>query len=221
MMVALLILSLIGVAIISVALSIVITHFLLMGIEALLPIRYPMHYETANDNENETAQTNSHADVDNVFIYPLTIRRYDLYEIIRSRISKTSANQIRDLCPNKKADANKKEYYRYINHRPPRLTQHPFPFPPIEHICAIVNKLRRRVNQSGKEPAPRRTGFRIQTGSHKIALSPRGRMPSKALQSPCKLYQPLRQSLCLGQEPVLFRSCTRQSMLSLPVRRHR
>jgi hypothetical protein len=151
--VALLILSLIGVAIISVLIAVVATHFILRGIEVLLPIRCRLHQKTANDNECETGQPENGTSGTHGSIYPLNIRRCDLYEVIRTRINEMRKNKpTNDECPNNKRNAKPKEYYRYINrHRPPS-PQHPFPIPRIEHIRTIVNRLRRRVNQSGKEP---------------------------------------------------------------------
>jgi hypothetical protein len=153
MIIALLVLSLIGVAIISIAIAIVVTHFLLRGIEVLLPLRHIVHYQTTNDNERERDPTNNPATAESKPTYPLTIRHYDLYDIIRSHITKMLKNRTRNQCPNHKDDANEEEYHRYINRHPPCLAQHPLPFPPIKHICTIVNKLRGLVNQSGKEPA--------------------------------------------------------------------
>ena len=153
MIVALFILSLIGAAIISVVLGIVITHFVLRGIEILIPLRHIVHYQTTNDNECETGQTDNRTDRAHVAIYPLNIRHYDLYDIIRSRIGKMPCSQVRQQYPSHKPCTDTKEYHRYINRYRPRPTQHPFPIPVIKHIHTIVNKLRRRVNQSGKEPS--------------------------------------------------------------------
>jgi hypothetical protein len=157
MIVVLFLLSLIGIAILSVALSIVITHFILMGIEALLPLRHIVHYQTTNDNECERDPTNNPATAESKPTYPLTIRHYDLYDIIRSHITKMPKNRTRNQCLNHKDDTNEEEYHRYINRYPPCVTQHPLPFPPIKHIRTIVNKLRRRVNHSGTEPPGRHT----------------------------------------------------------------
>jgi hypothetical protein len=152
MIAALLGLLFMGVAIISIAIAIVVTHFLLKGIEILIPLRHIVHYQTTNDNECETGQTDNRTNRAHVAIYPLNIRRYDLYDIIRSRIGKMPCSQVRQQYPSHKPRTDTKEYHRYINRYCPRPTQHPFPIPVIKHIHTIVNKLHRRVNQSGKEP---------------------------------------------------------------------
>jgi hypothetical protein len=151
MIVVLFLLSLIGIAILSVALSIVITHFILRAIEVLLPVRYPMCHETTKTNKYQTANDDKHPRNEEVLAYPLNIRRCDLYEIIRSRINKMLHDPTTNECPNQKCTANAKQHYRYINRYPPHIAQPPLPSP-IEHIRTIVNKLRRAVNQSGKEP---------------------------------------------------------------------
>lgn len=151
MTIALLILSLIGIAIVSIAGTIVITHFLLVGIEILLPLRHPVHYQATNADKCKNDQNHNHTTIDDVPIYPVTIRRYDLYDIIRTRINKVTEQQIGKFCPKQEATTNTKKDHSYINRYPPRITQHPLPSP-IKHILTIVNKLRKLVNQSGKEP---------------------------------------------------------------------
>jgi len=152
MTIALFVLSLIGIAVLSAALSIVITHFILRGLEILLPLRHPAHYQTTNANEPEGGRNHNHTPTDDIPVYPITIRRCDLYDIIRARINKVTEQQIGKFRPKEEATTNSKKDNGYINHHRPRSTQHPFPIPPIEHIRTIVNKLRRAVNQSGKEP---------------------------------------------------------------------
>jgi len=152
MIVALFLLSLIGAALISITLGIIITHFVLRVIEALLPLRTPMHHRTTKSDECQSHASHNHPSNEGMVTYHLNIRRYDLYEIIRSRINKMLSDPIENQCRNHTRNANAKEYNRYINRHPPFLAQHPLPFPPIKHIYIIVNKLRRSVNESGKEP---------------------------------------------------------------------
>jgi hypothetical protein len=111
-----------------------------------------MHHETAKSDECQSHASHNQPSNEGMATYHLNIRRYDLYEIIRSRINKILSDPIENQCRNHTRNANAKEYNRYINGHPPRLAQHPLPFPPIKHIRTIVNKLRRRVNESGKEP---------------------------------------------------------------------
>ena len=153
MTIGLLILSLIGIAILSAALSIVITHFILRGIEILLPLRHPVHYQATNANERKSDHNHNHTTTDDIPVYPITIRRCDLYDIIRTRINKVAEQQIGKFCPKEEATTNTKKDHSYVNRHPPCVTQHPFPSPTIKHILTIVNKLRRLVNHSGKEPA--------------------------------------------------------------------
>jgi hypothetical protein len=148
-------LSLIGVAIVSVAIGIVATHFVLNGLEALvlrlLSLRHPVRQHKTNAQECQRANNDEFTDRDNVPISPLNIRRCDLYEIIRSHIKKMLSDPIKNQCPNQKCNANTEEHHHYINHYPPRVTQHPLPSP-IKHMRTILNKLRKGVNQSGQEP---------------------------------------------------------------------
>jgi hypothetical protein len=145
MTIGLLILSLIGIALLSVALSIVITHFILRGIEILLPLRHPVHYQTTNANEHES--DHNHTPTDDIPVYPVTIRRCDLYDIICTCINKVAEQQVGKFCPKEEATTNTKKHHSYVNRLPPRATQHPLPIPVVKHIHTIVNKLRRRVNQ--------------------------------------------------------------------------
>jgi hypothetical protein len=154
MIVALFLMSLIGGGVISVLIAVVITHFILRGIEALLPIPSRTHQNTANDNECETGQPENGTSGTHGSIYLLNIRRCDLYEVIRTRINEMRKNDpTNNECPNHERNAKPKKHYRYINRHRPSFAQHPFPIPPIEHILTIVNWLCRRVNQSGKEPS--------------------------------------------------------------------
>ena len=147
-MVALLVLSLIGAAIVSVLIAVVVTHFILRGIEVLLPIPSRTRQNTADDNECETGQPENGTSGTHGSIYPLNIRRCDLYEVIRTRINEMRKNDpTNNECPNHKRNAKPKKHYRYINRQRPPCPQHPFPIPVIKHIRTIVNWLRRSVNQ--------------------------------------------------------------------------
>jgi len=150
MIVVLLSLSLIAVAIISVATAIVMTHFILKGLEVLIS-HVISPYQKRDSNECQRHNNNKEANREDISVCPYSIRRYDLYEAIRNRINEMSENQRRQQCPDQEPQTNKNKEHRYINGCLPRWTPPPLPFP-VKHILTIVNKLQRRVNQSGKEP---------------------------------------------------------------------
>ena len=120
-------------------------------VEGLIPLRYPVCQQTTNDKEQETASDNKCAGSEDISIYPLTIRRYDLYDVIRNRINKVGEKQVGEHSPKEETQTYKKEDQRYTNRGLPRPTQRPLPFP-IKHISIILNWVKRRVKHSGKEP---------------------------------------------------------------------
>jgi hypothetical protein len=133
------------------AIAIITTHLFLKGLEALALRTMRPRYEIGNRNEYGGYPNHKNTHTKRYVIRPYNVSRYDLYEIIRSRMNKTATNQVRNQYPSYKPNANEEEYDCYINRGLPRTIPRPFPFP-IKHIVTIVNWLRRAVNQSGKEP---------------------------------------------------------------------
>jgi len=151
MIIVLLFLALIGVALLAAALSIILVHFFLKGLEWLALHTRCLRYEVRNSNEYTGQHNNKETRANDITIRPYAVSRYDLYDIIRNRINKMSENRIGNHCPDDKTDTNKEKYNRYVNRSLPRPTPCPLPSP-VKHVGNILNKLLRRVNESGKEP---------------------------------------------------------------------
>jgi hypothetical protein len=145
MIIVLLVVSLVGVAILSIVIAIIIVHFLLKGLEAVALRVISPRYEIRDGNEYQRDHNNNSATANDIPIHPDTISRYDLYEIIRNLI-KPSENQIGKQCPCQKTNTDKKEYYRYINRFLPRLAPCSLPLP-IKHIGSIVDRLIRLIRK--------------------------------------------------------------------------
>jgi hypothetical protein len=146
-----LVVSLIGIAVLSVVIAIVLVHFYLRGLEALASHMRPLRYKVWNGNEYARQQNKKETAINDISIPKYEASCYGLYDIIRNYIHKASKQQIGKYCPEKQNQTTKQKPLHYTKGCLPRTT--PFSLPlPIKHIGNIVNKLRRHVNQSGKEP---------------------------------------------------------------------
>jgi hypothetical protein len=143
-----LVLALIGAAIVSMAIAGIIVHLLIKGTKALLSLS-PQH------NPNESSEyreeyDNQNTNPPNVPVHPYDLSAYDPYEMMKKAITahrnKSFANQIGDSCPYQATDTNTNKYYGYSK----CILQ--FRHIWATHLRGIVDRVRRRVNQSGKEP---------------------------------------------------------------------
>jgi hypothetical protein len=132
--------------VISIATAIIIGHFLIKGLQALLLYLLPPHRLSSEDNDNnkyEKDHSNLETIINTDTSYPFDIRHYDPCDFLHNLIK--SPRPHRDNYSDNKAYESESEGYL------PRLTPRPVPLP-VKHMVNIVNRLRRRVNQSGKEP---------------------------------------------------------------------
>lgn len=132
--------------VISIAVAIIVGHFLVKGLQALLLYLLPPHRLSSEDNDNnkyEKDHSNIETTINKETSYPFDIRHYDPCNLLHNLIKNPRSH--RDNYSDNKAYDSESEGYL------PRLTPRAIPFP-IKHIRTIVNRLRSRVNQSGKEP---------------------------------------------------------------------
>ena len=136
----------IGILIISVVIASIIGHFFIKGLQTLLLYLLPPHQLSSDDNcnnENQTNHNNLETTINDTDRYPFDIRHYDPCYFWHNFITSTSRHQ--------KNNSDNKWYKEYSKCYLPRPTPRSIPLP-IKHIGNIVARLRKLVNQSGKEP---------------------------------------------------------------------
>jgi hypothetical protein len=136
----------IAIVVISIAIASIIGHFFIKGFQALLLYLFPPHDLSSNGNHNneyQEGQSNLETIINKAVGYPFDIRDYDPCNLLHKLVKSPR--------PHCKAYGDNKSYERDPKRYLPRPSPRSVPLP-IKHIGNIVNRLRRGVNQSGKEP---------------------------------------------------------------------
>ncbi|MGD2065275.1 MAG: hypothetical protein PVI95_02380 [Dehalococcoidia bacterium] len=133
-----------GLLMVSVLIAIAILHVLDKSLDTVSRLVHPPSSPTSDPIEDVRRHGDYEATHSEVLVNSHISPQKVIQALITRRsnnVIKTTLTETRSPCQNSYTQGHNKNYSRYLKC-----------FIPIKHIVSILNKLRRRVNESGKEP---------------------------------------------------------------------